>query len=91
MARILGQAHKKEKINCLVRRIVLISLGGVNVLFILLKGTSSGNILGVLYQKVPIVLKDTRFGENLKHLSVRRVISHCEIHYTYMFLGKNIC
>ena len=46
--------------------------GGGNTQFVLLQGTSSGNILGPFYQKLPIGLKDTSFGDNQKHLSVKR-------------------
>ena len=67
----------------LVRRIVLISPGGGNGQFIIVQETSSGNLLGEFYRKLPMGLMETIFGEQLKHLSVRRG----ELNYTEIFVG----
>ena len=55
-----------------MRRIALISQGGGNGQFVLLQGAISGNLLGTFYRQLPLGLKDTRFGLNLKHISVIR-------------------
>ena len=67
--------------NCLDK-----SGGGGNGQFIILQGTISINVLGALYWKLTMVLKDTSFGEKLKHLSVRRE----EFHYTEMLVRRHI-
>ena len=67
----------------LVRRIVLISLGGRNGQFVILQGTSSGNVLDALYWQLPMGLKQTRFGGQLNNISVRKGNINC----TYMFVG----
>ena len=68
----------------------MITQGGRNGQFVLLHGTISGNVLGVFYQLSPVGLKDTIFGENMKHLSVRGGEIHCKLHYTEIFMGRNI-
>ena len=63
LARGLDQVYKKI-MKRMVRRTLLINIGGGNGLFLNLKITSPINVLGALYQKLPNVLKDTRFGKN---------------------------
>ena len=70
----------------LVTRIVLISLGGRNGQFVILQGTSSGNVLSALYWQLPMGLKGTRFGGQLNNISLRRVKINC----TDIFVGRQI-
>ena len=67
MARILGQAYEKRT-KRLVRRIVLKSRGGENGQFFFLQGIIYVNVLRALYMQLTLELKETIFGENLKHL-----------------------
>ena len=62
------------------------TLRGRDGLFIILQRTCSINILGKLYQQLPMVLKDTRFGGKLKYMSLRR----CKLRYTEIFVGRHI-
>ena len=62
----------EKLIKWFVRRIILISQEGGKIQFALLRGTSSGNVLGEFYRQLPLGLRDTRFGGNLKNLYIRR-------------------
>ena len=48
----------------LVRRTVLISLGGRNGQFVILQGTSYGNVLDALYWKSPMDQSKPDMGDN---------------------------
>ena len=70
----------------LVGRIGLISMGGRNGYFVLLQGTSSGNLLGALYRKLPMGLKEPSFGGQLKNISVIRG----ELNYIVISMVRHI-
>ena len=67
--------------NCLDK-----SGGGVNIQFVILEGKSSLNVLVEFYLQLPMGLKDTTFGRELKHLAIRR---H-ELNYTYISVRTHI-
>ena len=67
----------------MVRRILLIILGGRNGQFVLLQGTSYGNLLGAFYQKLSMGGNDTSFQGKLKYMLAR---GH-ELNYTDIFVG----
>ena len=89
MARRLGQAYGKYY-QAVGENNFRYEPGGGNNQLVLLQETSSINVLGEFYRQLPMVLKDTRFEENLKHMSVRKGKLHFEIHYKYMLVVRQI-